>query len=53
MALPPAPVRAWDRRTLSSLVWQMWAWCHVNACSTLDAAVAARTVGHVNQPYER
>jgi hypothetical protein len=26
-ALTPCPVRARDRRTLSPLVWQRWAWC--------------------------
>ena len=25
-AFTPSPVRAWDRRTLSPLVWQRWAW---------------------------
>lgn len=25
--LTPLPARDWDRRTLSPVVWQRWAWC--------------------------
>ena len=34
--LTPFPARAWDRRTLSPVVWQRWAWCR----SRLTVAVA-------------
>ena len=42
--LSGGPVRAWDRRTLSPLVWQRWAWC--SGRSTVAVAVAvARVLG--------
>src|SRR5947207_11062940 len=39
-ATTPAPASAWDRRTLSPLVWQTWAWC-----SSRSTVAVARVLG--------
>ena len=38
--ITPVPARAWVRRMLSPLVWQMWAWC-----SSLSTVAVARVLG--------
>jgi hypothetical protein len=46
-AFTPRPVRAWDRRTLSPLVWQRWAWCR-----SRSTVAVARVLGMISSNPE-